>query len=266
MSKETFGVCVLRKYNEGAVSGIEQHVERRATISHTNPDIQRSKSKNNYDLAKHFDETFKRQIKNRLKNVIVPKKDKRNIVMAELLFSASPVFFEKKSDAEIRQYFTDCYNFVAKKYGEENIISAMVHLDEKTPHMHLCFVPVTKENKLCAKELFNHKMDELQEEVHNCVFQKYGFKRGQHKKKHLETLDWKIQQYTQKKEELEKQIAELGAIRDNNQYYKLNRDLKKTQAMLSKMFDVIESNPELMKHYKMVAEELEKRKSEKEIE
>lgn len=258
---DTYGVCVLRKYNEGAVSGIETHVERRSSISHTNPDIQRGKSNKNYDLAGHFDETFKSQIKKRLEKAIVPKKDKRNIVMAELLFSATPSFFDGKSDDEIRQYFTDCYNFVAEKYGGENIISAMVHLDEKTPHMHLCFVPITEENKLCAKDLFNHKLDKLQDEVHQQVFEKYGFTRGELTKGHLETIDWKIQQYTQKKEELERQIAELENARDNSELYKLKRDLRKTQQMLSQMFDVIESDPKLLEHYKQVAQELERRQN-----
>ena len=82
------------------------------------------------------------------------------------------------------------------------------------------------------------------------------------KKTHLETLDWKIQQYTRKKEELEQQISELENTKDNNMLYKLQRDLRKTQQMLSKMFEVIESDPDLMKHYKDVAEELERRQKE----
>ena len=63
MSKDIYGVCVLRKYKRGAVSGIETHVERRAKISHTNPEIDRSKSNKNYDLNGRFDETFKSILK-----------------------------------------------------------------------------------------------------------------------------------------------------------------------------------------------------------
>ena len=142
----------------------------------------------------------------------------------------------------------------------------MVHLDEKTPHMHLCFSPIVQKNngeyKFCANDLFNHKMEELQDQVQEQVFSKYNMKRGELKKTHLETLDWKIQQYTRKKEELEQQISELENTKDNNMLYKLQRDLRKTQQMLSKMFEVIESDPDLMKHYKDVAEELERRQKE----
>ena len=257
---------MLRKYGRGAVAGIETHVERRAKISHTNPEIDRLRSNKNYDLNGRFDETFKSILKSRVEETGAKGYNRKNgVVVCELLFSASPDFFKNMNDEQIRSYFEKCYDFAAQKYGKENIISAMVHLDEKTPHMHLCFAPIVKkdnEYKFCANDLFNHKMEELQDQVHDKVFSKYGLQRGELKKKHLETLDWKIQQYTRRKEELEHQIAELENTRDNNALYKLQRDLKKTQKMLSQMFEVIESNPDLMKHYKDVAEELEKRQKE----
>lgn len=267
MSEKTYGVCVLRKYKRGAVSGIETHVERRATISHTNPEIDRSKSNKNYDLNGRFNETFKSILKSRVEQTQAKGYDRKNgVVVCELLFSASPSFFDGKTDDEVRQYFQQCYDFAAQKYGKENIISAMVHLDEKTPHMHLCFAPIVQKNngeyKFCANDLFNHKMEELQDQVQEQVFSKYNMKRGELKKTHLETLDWKIQQYTRKKEELEQQISELENTKDNNMLYKLQRDLRKTQQMLSKMFEVIESDPELLKHYKEVAKELERRQKE----
>lgn len=267
MSKDIYGVCVLQKYKRGAVGGIETHVERRTTISHTNPEIDRTKSNKNYDLNGRFNETFKSILKSRVEATKAKGYDRKNgVVVCELLFSASPSFFDGKTDDEIRQYFENCYEFACKKYGKENIISAMVHLDEKTPHMHLCFAPIVQKNngeyKFCANDLFNHKMEELQDQVQEQVFSKYNMKRGELKKTHLETLDWKIQQYTRKKEELEQQISELENTKDNNMLYKLQRDLRKTQQMLSKMFEVIESDPELLKHYKEVAKELERRQKE----
>ena len=47
--------------------------------------------------------------------------------------------------------------FYQKEIGEENIISAVVHMDEKTPHMHLSFVPITKDGRLSAKEIIGNK-------------------------------------------------------------------------------------------------------------
>ena len=44
-----------------------------------------------------------------------------------------------------------------KHQSKDTIISAVVHMDEKTPHMHLCFVPLTADKRLSAKEIVGNK-------------------------------------------------------------------------------------------------------------
>lgn len=260
----TYGVCRLRKYKRGAVRGIETHVERRATISNTNPNIERSHSSQNYDLNGRYDDTFNQQINERFADCGIEKKKLRKdaVVVAELLFTASHDFFSGKSDDEVRQYFTDCYEYACKKFGKENIISAMVHLDETTPHMHLCFVPI-KDNKLNVHSYFatGKEMSALQDEVHQKVFSKYGLERGDknRKAKHIETLDWKIEQLTEKYNNLKELISK---TEDEHELLKLNRDLKKTNSMLNDMFKVLENNPQLMAEYKKAIEEMQRRKTE----
>lgn len=250
------------------MQGIETHVERRSTISRTNPEIDRSKSNKNYDLNGRFDETFNSILKSRIKETQAKGAERKNgVVVCELLFSASPEFFQNMNADEIRSYFQKCYEFASEKYGKENILSAMVHLDEKTPHMHLCFAPIIQkgdEYKFCANDLFNHKLDKLQDEVHEKVFKDYGLKRGELKKGHLETLDWKIQTYTRKVQELEQQIAELEHQKDNSKYYKMKKDLDRTRQMLQSIYDVIESDEELMKQFQTVAKQYQKQKEENE--
>lgn len=257
----SYGIVRIQKYNNSQVRGIENHLERRNTT--TNPDIDKSKSKMNYDLTAMKDRTLKSMIKEKLQNVEIKKKRKDVVTMVEMLFTASPEFFENMSAEEIRQYFQKCYEFAAKKYGAENIIAADVHLDEKTPHMHLELVPISK-GRLCAKDLFNHKLEELQEQAHQQVFSHYGLERGDsHRKaKHISTLNYKILTLEKKEIELQQQIAELENARDNSQLYKLQRDLKSTQQMLSKMFQVLENNPKLMAEYKQAIVEMEKRETE----
>ena len=46
-----------------------------------------------------------------------------------------------------RLFFERTYRFLCDRYGEQNVISAYVHKDEKTPHMHFAFVPVTEDKK-----------------------------------------------------------------------------------------------------------------------
>ena len=62
--------------------------------------------------------------------------------MIETLFTASPEFFKGKKRAEIRTFFEEALHFLEQHQSKETIISAVVHMDEKTPHMHLCFVPL----------------------------------------------------------------------------------------------------------------------------
>ena len=61
-----------------------------------------------------------------------------------------------------KEFFENAFDFMANRYGHENVISAYVHMDETTPHMHFSFVPIVKnkgksskifKEKLCAKEV-----------------------------------------------------------------------------------------------------------------
>lgn len=61
-------------------------------------------------------------------------------------------------------------------FGKEKCIYSVVHYDEHTPHMHFGFVPLTAENKLCAKEIINRSvLFQLQAEMPKCLQEK-GFK------------------------------------------------------------------------------------------
>lgn len=81
-----------------------------------------------------------------------------------MIFTSDEDFFNQIGIEETKKYFEESYNFVCnyKQLGEENIISAVVHLDEGTPHMHLLYVPVihTKDknendiSKVCARDLW----------------------------------------------------------------------------------------------------------------
>lgn len=75
----------------------------------------------------------------------------------DTLITVSPAFFEGKKRAESREFFGCAEEFLANRLGKENIISAMVHMDEKKPYMHLVFVPLAEDWRLCAKELIGNR-------------------------------------------------------------------------------------------------------------
>ena len=70
---------------------------------------------------------------------------------------ASPEFFKGKKRAEIRAFFEEAICLIGKQQDKSTIISAVVHIDEKTPHMHLSFVPLTLDKRLSAKDIVGNK-------------------------------------------------------------------------------------------------------------
>ena len=71
--------------------------------------------------------------------------------------TASPEFFKGKKKGEIKAYFQEALDFIQQHQDPKTILSAVVHMDEKKPHMHLCFVPLTEDKRLSAKEIVGNK-------------------------------------------------------------------------------------------------------------
>lgn len=85
---------------------------------------------------------------------------------------------------EIEKWAQDMYNYVAIRFGEENIIAFVVHLDEKNPHVHCTLVPVNEKNKISYHDVFGHNKEEARKtflSLHNEVAEinkQYGLERG----------------------------------------------------------------------------------------
>ena len=80
-----------------------------------------------------------------------------SVRVVEALVTASPEFFKGKKKSEVKAYFQEALDFIREHQDPKTIISAVVHMDEKTPHMHLCFVPLTEDKRLSAKEIVGNK-------------------------------------------------------------------------------------------------------------
>lgn len=71
--------------------------------------------------------------------------------------TATPEFLLGKKKSEIKLFFQEALAFIGQNQDPKTIISAAVHMDEKTPHMHLSLVPLTEDGRLCAKEILGNK-------------------------------------------------------------------------------------------------------------
>ena len=147
--------AILRfeKHKGNPARPLEAHHERQKEQYASNPDIDTSRSKYNFHIVKpegryyHF-------IQSRIEQAgCRTRKDSTRFV--DTLITASPEFFKGKSPKEIQAFFQRASDFLIGRVGRENIVSAVVHMDEKTPHLHLTFVPLTKDNRLCAKEILS---------------------------------------------------------------------------------------------------------------
>ena len=130
--------------------------------------------------------------------------------MCGLIVTSDSTFFQKLSPEDTRRFFEESKAFLTDFVGAENVISAMVHMDEKTPHMHFLHVPVTPDGRLNANKIYTRQsLRKLQSEL-PAHLQSRGFaiERGVEQtpgsaKKHLDTREFKQQQ-----EALEKLIQE----------------------------------------------------------
>ena len=201
----------MEKYHKQDVAPIEKENERDENYEAANPQIDSGQTKNNYRFTPYFGKTYTEFINGRIKELgLSPRKDA--VVMNSFVLGSDKTFFDGLTKVERYNFFSDCYKFFAERYGEENIIAAVVHNDESTPHMHLNLMPVTKDGRLCSKQLFDKpQLRQLQTDFYEAVGKRWGLQRGKEgsQQKHLSTAEYKAK----------KIIEQAEAIREENQVY-----------------------------------------------
>ena len=153
--KAQYAILRFAKYKGPEIGHIESHNERTKEKYASNPDVDTSRSHLNFHLV-----TPQRKYRAEAEKQIAEagcRTRSDSVRVVEALVTASPEFFKGKKKAEIKAYFTVALDFIQKHQSKDTIISAVVHMDEKTPHMHLCFVPLTKDKRLSAKEIVGNK-------------------------------------------------------------------------------------------------------------
>ena len=155
MSQSQYAIMRFAKYKGPEISNIEAHNERTKEKYASNPDIDCSRSKYNFHLIEPAGR-YRAEAENQIQAAGCRTRTD-SIRVVEVMFTATPEFFKGKKLPEIRQYFEEALRFFEQYQSRETIISAVVHMDEKTPHMHLSFVPLTADGRLSAKEIVGNK-------------------------------------------------------------------------------------------------------------
>ena len=151
MTQPHYAIMRFAKYKGPEITNIEAHNERRKEKYASNPDIDQSHSKYNFNLVEPSGR-YRAEVESQI-NATGCRTRTDSVRVVEVLFTATPDFFKGKKLPEIRQYFEEALRFFEQYQSRETIISAVVHMDEKTPHMHLSFVPLTPDGRLSAKDI-----------------------------------------------------------------------------------------------------------------
>lgn len=137
-----------------------------------------------------------------------------SVVALDTIYTASGDFFKGKSNEENDQFFRDCLEFHQRKFG--HVISAVIHYDETTAHMHVISVPLTRDGRLSARDVIGNRtqMRRAQTEFYEQVGRGYGLERGvqqdgPEKAQHITAQEHRLREVQQ---ETQRELDRLGAV------------------------------------------------------
>lgn len=198
-----FYVMRIEKRKRQDISGIQR--ENNRTAAEYNNRVNREQSELNLPLIQS--DNWTQDIRAEIERAGARTRS-NSVIALDTLYTASPTFFEGKTQKQTEDFFRDCLQFHQRQFG--HIISAVIHYDETTPHLHVVSVPLTADGRLSAREIVGNKqnLSRLQDEFFEQVGRGYGLERGtrsdgQEKRKHISAQEKRMQ-------ELEQQVSDLS--------------------------------------------------------
>ena len=149
MTQPHYAIMRFAKYKGPEISNIEAHNERTKEKYASNPDINLPRSKYNFHLIEPAGR-YRTAAENQIQAAGCRTRTD-SVRVVEVMFTATLDFFKGKKLPEVRRFFEEALRFFEQYQSRETIISAVVHMDEKTPHMHLSFVPLTADGRLSCQ-------------------------------------------------------------------------------------------------------------------
>lgn len=171
-------------------------------------------------------------------------KTRSNSVLAlDTIYTASPDFFQGKTNQQNDDFFKDCLQFHQEHFG--HIISAVIHYDETTPHLHVISVPLTQDGRLSARDVIGNKskMSKTQDAFFEQVGRGYGLERGIHmdgqeKKEHISAQEHKLREI---KQQIAREQEKLEAIEHSEETARTRAlEYKQTATELQKQVEQLQ--------------------------
>ncbi len=226
--------AIIRNENHkmNAVPLLERHNER-LNHNYSNKDIDLSRTSENYHLKKIQAETYQQEFerirtRQQLKGNLRLHGEKQSTILCEFVITSDKEFFDRIGMERTKKFFQDAYDFVtAKVGGEQYILSAVVHMDEATPHMHIAFIPVIngKDRKgnpckrINCSEFWKGRdsYSRLQDEYYDFITSRgYDLERGEKGSttEHLSVAEYKLKKTEEQLVEMSEQIEEIEKIEE----------------------------------------------------
>lgn len=209
---------------------MERHNERR-NKNYSNKDIDLSRSHLNYHLKQIQAESYLREFdrirtRQELKGNLRLHGEKQSTILCEFIITSDNEFFDGLGADKTKRFFEDAYDFVtAKVGGEQYVVSAVVHMDEATPHMHVSFIPVVQGkdrngqpcNRINCSEFWKGRdsYSKLQDEYYDFIFNRgYALERGEKGStaEHLSVAEFKLKKTEEQLSEVTAQLSEIEKI------------------------------------------------------
>ena len=234
-----YAILRFAKHKGGASKALSAHHERTKDSYASNPDIDLSRTAQNFHLVTPR-WSYEQEIKHRIQTAGCRVR-KDSVKFVDTLVTVSPEF-AKAHEAEMPEYFRRAFDFLKERVGEENIFSAVVHMDETTPHMHLCFVPLTRDKRLSAKEILGNKksMIRWQDDFYACMAERWPeLERGtpavETKRRHL------TPQWYKKVTAMDAKLEQLEATLNNINVFNAGKKREEAVALLAQLLPEVES-------------------------
>ena len=228
----SYAIIRNKNYKMNSVPLMERHNER-LNHNYSNKDIDLSRTSENYHLKRIQAETYQQEFerirtRQKLKGNLRLHGEKQSTVLCEFVITSDKEFFDRLGKERTRRFFEDAYDFVtAKVGGEQYVLSAVVHMDEATPHMHVAFIPVIdgKDRKgnpckrINCSEFWKGRdsYSRLQDEYYDFITSRgYDLERGEKGStaEHLSVAEYKLKKTEEQLASMSEQIAEIKNIEE----------------------------------------------------
>lgn len=251
-----YAVLHLDKLNVGG--GLGAHIDRKHTPENADPERRHL----NQELIQSATESLKKDIDRRIsEGYKSTRKIRTDAVKAVgVILSGSPEQMKEIEKAgQLQEWIQDNLEFVQERFGKDNIMRFTVHMDEKTPHIHCVFTPISPDGRLHYKSFIASKKDlRAVQDTYASRMEKFGLKRGlkQSRVHHTTTREFYASINDVKIPEMKKNI--LGVPKPGEAERLLDENRNMHQLLINGLNDqkkLVSKGNKLLKDYKELARE-----------